>query len=362
MKLSILNKSQITEDFWIDFDELTSKSIRYNVNLNSKWLQPYIEFYLTNGDPCFFSFYSDNHLVGCIPFQIMKERATRFWDFRVFKVLGDGPSDFFDFPILEGYHQEVFELFSKHLFDTKNWDRIEFVNIPENSIGLDYFKNSVINNGLKPSIDIPNGFYYVSTKSDFWKDFKNEEWHLSNKDLMKSIRRISSDNLELSYERITKNVYERLIQHKTIYDDRRKTLNQFNYYNFDNFNKFLEKVIDNFEKENGVELTFLKNKNSEVLAMQLDWIIDGIRYHWNHAYNEDYKRYSPGKVLLLQILEKSFSENRILECNHMRGISSYKKSFTNNKVMLLRIRLENENSLRIKITRFVSVVLKYIKK
>src|SRR5690606_25102775 len=75
--------------------------------------------------------------------------------------------------------------------------------------------------------------------------------------------------------------------------------------------EFLLAVINRYEKVGKVELHLLQDDQREIMAVQLDLLHGSARYHYLHAYNSRYRRYSPGKMLLLHIIEKSFKSTLI---------------------------------------------------
>jgi hypothetical protein len=60
-------------------------------------------------------------------------------------------------------------------------------------------------------------------------------------------------------------------------------------------------------------------------------------------------------------MKQSFEDSEILECNYMRGLSDYKSKLVNQKIMFFRIVFENPRSIKIKITKLISIVLKRLK-
>ena len=117
---------------------------------------------------------------------------------------------------------------------------------------------------------------------------------------------------------------------------------------------FFIQVIEAYEKFSGVELHLLQDDQMNTWAFQLDWLRNGIRYHYMHAYNEAYKKYSPGKLLLYKLLQSSFSDVTIRECNYMLGESDYKQRFADSCEAYVSIAITNKSSMRLKLTRVAS--------
>src|SRR5690606_2370192 len=172
------------------------------------------------------------------------------------------------------------------------------------------------NRNLNYTIDFPNGYYFVNTSKKSWYDYERE-FKEKNKDLAKSERRLIKDNIRLEIKTHRFEIYSKLLDNLNLYEERRRSLGQINTYETQERNAFLNNLISKWEKSDRVELNQLLDSEGNIWAFQLDWIDNKIRYHWNHAYNESFKRYSPGKYLLKEIMKSSFSNADIDECNFM---------------------------------------------
>lgn len=361
MQLTLKKITQPNQEFWQSFDELVDKTCEFTVHLNSIWLSNYIKYYFEPGQSTWIlAAYDQDELVGCLPLQATEKRATRYYDFTELQILGFGPTDFFDIPVAEENREEILSHLVGFLKKDKTWDKLILTSLPEHSINLKYFIEALEKEKLEHEIDDPNGFAYVATKDD-WEGFLKTEFNPKNKDLAKSERRVAKQGYQLKFNAYRENVYQELLKNIDLYAQRRESLGQFNNYETDNLKQFLKNIIEAYEAKKMVELTVLE-ADGETWAFQLDWIRNKTRYHWNHAYNEEYKRYSPGKLILKEVMKESFHDPNIDYCNHMRGLSSYKDKFTTEKQMLKRIKIENPSSKKIKLTRLVSKTLKAVKK
>lgn len=361
MDLTITKITQPNQNFWQSFDQIVNKTCAFTVHLNSIWLSNYIKYYFEESQSAWIlAVYDKTKLVGCLPLQATEKKATRFYNFTELHILGFGPTDFFDIPVMEENREEILSLLVSFLKKDKTWDKFILTGLPEFSVNLKYFVKALKKEKLEYEIDEHSGFVYAITTGN-WEDFLKTEFNPKNKDLSKSERRVERENYQLKFTSYRENVYQELLKNIDLYAQRRMTLGQFNKYETDNLKQFLKNIIEAFEEKKMVELTVLE-ADGETWAFQLDWINNKTRYHWNHAYNEDYKRYSPGKLILKELMRKSFQDPEIDYCNHMRGLSRYKEKFTDEKQMLLRIKIENPFSKKIKLTYFISKTLNAVKK
>jgi hypothetical protein len=346
-------------NFWEDFDALSANSFMHNIQYQSKWLKPYIK-YLLEGQVVMICAYEGKELVGCLPLQKTLVRATRFYSYRQFQLLGAGPTDFCNILANDKNSQNIIKGLLTFFTTNFKWDELKLDYLPQSTLAIKVIESKFRNTNYNIRKSLKSGFNYENTVGD-WEEYVKSIFKRKNKDLAKAERRLENDNLEWSKKVFTSNVYSHFISCIDLYASRRETLGQYNYYKDENYRKFLETVCSNFEKSGAVELNVLRAKNEEVLAIQLDFIGKNTRYHWNHAFNEDYKRYSPGKVLLKEILKDSFSDDQISTCNHMRGLSSYKKKFTSYEDKLASFTIINKKSLRVISGKIINKIVNKIK-
>lgn len=358
LDLKIITKP--SECFWNAFDKLSFETFAHNVQFRSEWLKPYIKFQL-KGEVYIIAVYNKDMLVGCLPLEITKQKATRFWSFRVLQILGTGPTDFFDILARDDNRLNIQKRILEFLRKKNNWDYINLGLLPLSFKNLSLINEVFFSKQFKINENETYGFLYEKTINS-WNTYLDNVFNKKNKDLNKGERRLKKDSIDYSFKTYNKNVFERFIASIDLYAQRRETLGQYNYYKDYNYRMFLKSVCNNYEQFGGVEFTVMKDSRKNVaMAIQLDFINKGIRYHWNHAFNEDYKRYSPGKLLLKEILKNSFADSNILACNHMRGLSNYKKSFTTYEEKMLSYRIERVNSIRVRLTNTASRVLKLLR-
>lgn len=362
MSISIRKYKRFPEEFEKKYTELLNLThTKYKINLELLWLLSYKQNYIPANEAYILIAFEKEEPVGFLPLYIDRIRGTRFWQHRVLRILGSGPTDFFDVIAERGKELSIVQAMISYVMDDTSWEKFELTEIPASSISFQNLQKFLPEKNIDFSLDFPNGYFFVDTKSRSWEEYEIE-FNKKNKDLAKSERRITNDGFKLSVQTFKEDIYRHLIQSIELYEARRKSLGQKNTYETEERNRFLERVIGEKEKTGAVELNKLVDETGEVWAFQLDWLSDGVRYHWNHAYNEDFKRYSPGKVLLKEIMKRSFEDPNIKECNYMRGLSSYKSKLVDQKEMLGRIIIENPRSLRLKATKLAGKVLSIIRR
>ncbi len=357
MRLKIISKPD--EQFWKSFDVLSSKCFDHHVQLKSAWLRPYINNQL-DGEIYIICVYDREELVGCLPLQTSKQKATRFWNYRILGMLGYGPTDFYEI-LACGNKDKVKKMILQHLVESSSWDILNINFLPANSSSIDSIQEVFKRPDFELKKKSITGFHFEKTDGD-WQEYYRNSFKKKNKDLQKGERRLKKDEIHYSFTTYRKDVYDHFIADVSLYAERRESLGQYNYYEDKKYREFLKEVCNNYEKNNNVELTKMQDQNGVSLAIQLDFISNNVRYHWNHAFNEDFKRYSPGKILLQELLKKAFETDSIKSCNHMRGLSSYKEKFTTFEEKLISYQIQRNSSLVVKATKVVTKSLKLIKR
>lgn len=358
MELRVKIITRPDEVFWKQFDKLSDENFLHNVQFKSIWLIPYIK-YLLKGSLYIIAVYEDDKMVGCLPLEKSYTRATRYWNFLKLSILGGSTLDFFNILAAENIRGQIIKLILEHLERNNQWDYLTLSLLPNDKTVIEDL-NIVFRDKYKKVIAKTTGYRHELTEG-YWDLYQKEIFYPKNKDLNKSERRLKNDGIDYDIIVYRKNIFEKFKDIQDLYAQRRESLNQWNKYENKNYWLFLEEVLQNYEKLEGVEFSTLINSSNEILALQLDFINKGIRYHWNHAYNENFKRYSPGKILLKELLKLSFNNPQTISCNHMRGLGSYKEKLTSYQEMFYEIRVERRFSIKVIALKIVQKILRVVK-
>ncbi|HRK82284.1 MAG TPA: GNAT family N-acetyltransferase [Saprospiraceae bacterium] len=333
--------------------------IKFPIAQTLEWLSAYEKAYYVQ--PLYYYYWNEGALLGILPLCKKIHFQTRFSKKINLQYLGRGPSDFFQPLVQPGFESSFAINFSNWLRKySQDWDELFLSEIPASWAGHTALAQSLTYNQFNVRVNETNGFYFVDTTLD-WNQYLNSFLRPQNKDLLKDLRQIDRLNIQLRIESHREGVYAKLEQVLHLYAQRRASLGQYNTYETPERITFVKAVTESFEKKGWVELSFLKDQDDNIWAFQLDWLFRGIRYHWNHAYNEDFKKYSPGKILLYKLMERAFHRPEEIQCNHMRGLAGYKSKLANQMERLVEIHVYNPFSWR---NRFAKIYNKvsYLKR
>ncbi len=302
-------------------------SCNYNIHSQPEWFDSYKKnFQIESKDVIDLGM--DN-----LPFQfeIRNKRRFRFIKEKHLYPLGHGPNDFVLIPLIQNDPLELAENCVDQLLKIKNkWDHFHLYYVPESSNGWKELKAAFEKSGFRAEIRRHRHFYRIDTTSN-WDDYYNDFLHKSLRDVRGRFNRLKKANLSYTVHETLNDISKHLDSLLEIYDQRRQSTGQKNAFAREAHRKMLEQVIKCYEKKGWVKLSYLLGSDDKIWAYQLDFIKDGIQYHYTPAFDEEYKFYSPSKILLYETLKKAFQDKSIREFNFMRGESPYKTQYARQK-------------------------------
>jgi CelD/BcsL family acetyltransferase involved in cellulose biosynthesis len=330
------------------------EQLPYTIHQKIDWYRAYIKAFNPNILCLLVQNKKTKRPIGILPLQVHEYRGTRFWNLRRLVPLAHGPSDFVNLLVEPSKEQEFADAlawwFSRN---DQFWEQLSIPYIPAESPAWQVLVQALEIYGFYVEVDKSHGFWEVNTNTD-WNVYFSNFFYQNNKDLLKDIRRLQREGQYPHLVIVRSNIAYRIRELLPLYQQRRRTRGEWYKYEDPRHIQFLVDVIQAYERIGAVELSILQDNNGIPWAYQLDWIDKGVRYHWMHAYNEEFKKYSPGKILLYELLRKSFEDPTIHKCNFMRGEAEYKKRLANIRREYVNILVHNTRSLRAQATRIAS--------
>ncbi|MGD0576028.1 MAG: GNAT family N-acetyltransferase [Anaerolineales bacterium] len=342
-----ISKVKATRDRFAELEGLT-ESARHSIHMNSAWLARYTECFQRERSAFILEARESEsgRLAGALPLEVRAIPAAAGWSTRRLVPLGSGPADFNLILCLPGGEAQVAALVTRWLVKRRQqWESLRMDLVPQSSRGWQEFVYALKGSGLSPSVSQERYFYKVDTSGN-WDDYQKGFLRGHLDDLRNRMNRLARERGETEVRIIEKGIQDHLEGFLTCYRQRRKATGQKDHFATEPGRlRFLESVIRDFEQKKMARLSLLKS-GEDVLAYQLDWVHEGIWYHYMPTYNELYAKYSPGRILLLETLRLAFEDPEIREFNFMRGQEAYKAQFANQKEAFISIRVTNPWSLR----------------
>jgi CelD/BcsL family acetyltransferase involved in cellulose biosynthesis len=327
--------------------EETWPEILHRLNQTRDWYLTYIQALdLVNWVRVLQVTDNTGQLTGLLPLELRHRRGTRFWKLRDFVELSRGPSDFFSLLIASRVETEVTKAlvnwFVKHPL---MWETIQLSTIPASSAGWSEFVEAFREAGLPTTVTTDRAFYKIDTTGD-WGQYEREFLHKRLADMRNRRNRLERDGYSYELVNVTHNISEYLPALFHHYDIRRKMLGQRYATESQAMQDFVREVVSKYETRRSVVLSLLIERGGDIMAYQLDWVFNGIRYHWKPTFDLKYERYSPSKILLFLTIRDAFYDPSIREFNFMRGESTYKTQFAKDSEDYISIKVTNPYSLR----------------
>ncbi len=330
---------------------LLGNSHSENIHLTFDWLFTWWKYFSGNKRSLFvILFFEETRIIGIAP--LMKERTTfkKFVPWNRILFLGDPESDWHDFIIAEKRHLVI-----KLMFDIlikENVSEIILHNIPESSLNLPFLR--AYDKGPYTVVKKQTRCYYVNTKKQWEYYYKNEtSKKFVRQDIRRLHNRLSLDQCyfkESNFENIRNDLNMITLMHQM--SQRRKERTSF--FSEKKYYAFFKDIIEIWAKNNQVRLFYLLI-NEIPVAYVLGFYYNKIFYYYNIGFNTDYKKYSPSKLLLYELIKILFHEECV-ELNFMRGDSDYKRRWTKDFRINYQIKWFNNNGFSGLINKYRSLI------
>jgi len=313
LKVEIFNK--LEESLLKIWNELEEKN---NLHFYSSlhWLQKCSESF-KNKKIIIVVVFNDNKAVMIMPFQIKIRYHLKFLEW-----IGDEVVDFMG-PIIDSRFDinksDFIKLWSYLLKIIEKVDiiflnkQLELFNNKKNPFVF-FLKNNFKENIYIVDINKKWNDYYFQKRGYFFKSKKLE---------LLNIKFTIDDKISDSKE-----IFNFIYANKFI------NLSEKHTYFKHNLKVFYDSVLNdlNFFKKIRSELSLnvVRNKNNEIIAANLGIICNNIFYYLINSFDKksSLSKYSPGMILLIKTLEKSFNKN-YNEFNFGLGNEFYKKKWSN---------------------------------
>lgn len=337
-----------------EYENLTN-NVRYGVNLHPLWLITYLEVFGFKEVILEAREENSGVLCGLLPLVRKDIKETRYLSIRRLVPLGYLPSDFFNIITLPGREDEVTYSIANWLKDNKHdWDQLKLDLLPAESLSWDLLVKHLEALGFQPKVTTDHYFLKINTTkpyNEYLKDLgskKLKEIRYNNNKLLKAgaleVRHIANDILHFFDD-----FYE-------VYSNRRSTVNQSDpFVRTPSLSDFLQKIIPRYEGNDWIRLSLL-TLDSKIIAYAHQLIYNQVIYYYMPTFLEEYSKFSPGKVLLTELIKDAFENPAIREFNFMRTEQSYKLWHQPDREAYVKIVVNNPWSYRIRLLPFFQAI------
>lgn len=336
--------NQRFKDLRPEWNDLLKRSYSNTIFLTWEWLYSWWLVYFKNKELNIICVRDDNNkLIGIAPLFI---HETKYYKVPVVELsfLGDKVSDRQDF-IIDKKHPEVYETIIGYLFTKKNWDIARLEQVPEWSLLLSHKQfNKAYEIEMEsrlPFLDISLdwGTYSKGLSKKFKRDLNHKYNVLKREGEWKFANITNPISIEGELEKIF----------KIEMDSKKKTAGYALFA--DERARHFHKEFSKYCMENGcLSISYIK-LNGSPISYLLGYRHNNKYLAYNMAYNPEYYRASPGKLVLHETLKHCFDKN-LQEFDFLRGDTYIKNLWTEKKRTNYRIVFFNRG-LRAKLLKTV---------
>jgi CelD/BcsL family acetyltransferase involved in cellulose biosynthesis len=231
---------------------------------------------------------------------------------RELKFLGSGNTDYMYLLIKKGYEEKISSLFYDYIFSVKNkFDEVFLQNIPPAEMNVK-LKKFYIETEPYPVLYLPKDFNTYLSKIS--RNFINN--------IKRNLRQLEETG-ELTFQTAEENELDEYLDQ--LFDLHGKSWNErdapgvFGDKETRNFHKT---AVENLHRNNSVKL-FRLTLDRKPIALLYMLVKDKTYYYYISGFSPEYKKYSPGSVILYKIIEEAFRLG-IRKIDFLKGSEAYK--------------------------------------
>jgi CelD/BcsL family acetyltransferase involved in cellulose biosynthesis len=306
-----------------------------NIFLTYEWCKAFSETILAakqKNAVCVLVAFLGSRVVGIAPLALWKREGI-LRPFNELKFIGDPRSDYSDF-LIEKEAEGIIPAFMGYLKSASRqvkWDELYLSQIPEDSNTIQILSQYAEEQGFPCKVEDSS----VCLSLIICKD-KN-----SREQLMSSIRRKKTiRQAEAKLSRLGNLVHKRLVS----LDDMNEWLEYVFAQHMDRWvNKtgtsifmgeeninFYRTLVQDIGNQGWLRFSLLLLDN-EAIATHFGFLYGGVYYYYKPTFDQSYREYSPGNILLTRLIEDCIHEN-VQKFDFGRGDETYKRRFTNHSM------------------------------
>lgn len=338
-KVDTLQEFKELRDSW---DRLLEETSNPNIFLTWEWLYTWWEFY-SAGYQLFILLALDQNenLSGIAPFCLARISPIRI---KVLRFLGTEEvcSDHLDFILKKGREKEALALFFKFLEEnSKEWDLLEFTDMPEDSFSLPFVQTLAEKNRLSFSSDPWTVCPYVVLPNS-WEDLLEVLSRKARKDIKYQLKLLKehSDVLHSTVENKDE-VIPKMEELFFLHGKRWSALGEQGVFQRERFNRFHKKIAQLFFDQGWLLISYLSTKD-KIIALYYNFIYSNRVYYYQSGFDPDWKDFSPGTASITLTIQAAISKG-IKEFDFLRGEAQYKYKWTEKERKNLKVLVWNKN-------------------
>lgn len=315
----------------------------YDIHTQSIWFNAYVNSFNIQSRQLFPIEFNNNTLHLCAHTKKFNPFVSRI----SLTPLAQGANDFF---LLGTHpHHATAAAYADNLFQRKKeWDQLVLSEVPATDFFVNALAEQLQQKGFQLTRDESRSFYHIDLTQN-WDAYYKNYVHKKILDLRTRINKLKREGFDYTVSTLYTGIAPYLNSILDFYEERRKHTGQPNAFSNPLHAHMLREIIPAYEKMGWMKLSILNGSDGKDWAYQLDFVKDGIQYHYAPTFDMKYAAYSPSKILLFESIKNGFADQGMREFNFMRGESDYKKQFAYTKTPFVNLTVTNPYSIRNKI-------------
>jgi CelD/BcsL family acetyltransferase involved in cellulose biosynthesis len=265
-------------------------------------------------------------VIGIAPLMLVKGRLRTFW-MPVVQFIGSDVADYSDFLILPNRKAALSEIWA-YLRTRLRWGMWELRKISGDSGNLRFLRN-ILSESNYPLTNSLFCYSPIAQLQGTWETYYKSISKGLRQDIRTSLNKLSKKgqvNFEIYRGTPGEELFNRIFE-----IHRKRQVNKVGKSIFEAAakRKFISDICATFGKRGWLYIPVLK-LDQAIISYALGFNYRGIIYYWITAFDPDFAKASPGKLLIKYILENSFQDNQT-EFDFMSGEESYKLRWSTTK-------------------------------
>lgn len=329
-------------EFWTlrnIWDNLAEKQGPYKIFLSYEWFYIWLKNFLEENKLLILLIHRENEIIAIAPFLMKRERFKGVFVKKI-ELIGNVYSPFRYFLIKEENNKEkgeillfLFNFLSKKV---KEWDIIDLSAIPEENNWFNLVITTIEEKGLNYLEYFCFGDWYLDEINFSGDEYFNNLPKKIKKDILYCKRRLEKmGKCEFRLIRNGNNIEDYMDLYYQVYSkswQKRESVGP-------NFHRELAKIAIN---NDWLRLGFLLFEDSPI-ASQF-WVSDnGVAYILKTVYDQEYKKFSPGKILTSEMIKYAIDVDGVKALDYVQGDEAYKEDWTPKRRGRLGVLIFNNN-------------------
>jgi CelD/BcsL family acetyltransferase involved in cellulose biosynthesis len=312
------------EEFRPIWNSLAEKQGPYKIFLSFDWFKVWLKHFLGENKLLVLLLYKENEIVAIAPFSIKRERFKGV-PIKKIELLGNVYSPFRYFLINEGDDKEkvknLFCIFDFVFKQHKGWSVLDLHAIPQENNWFNLVITTLKRMGLNYSDYLCFGDWYLDEIKYSGEEYFNNLPQKIKKDILYCKRRLEKmGKCEFKLIRNGNNIDDYMDLYYKVYEKSWQKKEGVG----PNFHRDLAKIAI---RNNWLRLGFLFFDNSPI-ASQF-WVSNNeIAYILKTVYNQEYKKFSPGKILTSEMMKYVIDMDGVNIVDYVQGDEAYKEDWT----------------------------------